>query len=317
MRASIPGNILLFGEYAVLEEGGLGIALAVDRRVLIAASPSVDLRVEGLWIGGSMRWTPEDPSASPYVSAAVRELENWLTPGRDEPSRLTGRIVIDSSELSQPEGRKSGFGSSAAVVLGTLCALLVSMDRAEGVTDGTLLRLALAAHRQAQGGSGSGYDVYCSFHGGLGLFRGGPEPSWQPCALPWVPDVRLFTGPAPVSTPDAIGKYRQWKERDPAAAQSLLEESNRAILSLLHASSAREAGSEIRACRDVGVAIGDAIGVEARIPAPHSVDPDSCKSLGAGNELGAFFLLPGIPNPPHDPGLRRVSASTRGIEWTR
>jgi mevalonate kinase len=39
MRASVPANLLLLGEYAVLEEGGLGLAVAVDPRVRISAAP--------------------------------------------------------------------------------------------------------------------------------------------------------------------------------------------------------------------------------------------------------------------------------------
>ena len=52
---SAPANLLLLGEYAVLEEGGLGLALAVERRARITVEPSDGLEVLGRRPGGSFR----------------------------------------------------------------------------------------------------------------------------------------------------------------------------------------------------------------------------------------------------------------------
>src|SRR5699024_7712135 len=73
-------------------------------------------------------------------------------------------IRIDSQTFSA-NGHKLGLGSSAAVA----GALTAALTRAAGQTldNDTLCRHAIAAHRQAQGGRGSGADVATSVHGGV------------------------------------------------------------------------------------------------------------------------------------------------------
>jgi phosphomevalonate kinase len=178
MLLTVPGNLLLLGEYAVTEEGGLGLALAVDRRVSLELEPSSALVVEGRWGGGTAHWTRESAGRSPLITAIV---ETWReqvysrgvgAPGagatRMPDSREPGaRIVVDSSAFFTA-GRKSGFGSSAAVTVALTCALL----HLSGFSGSQLIRcaarIALLAHRRAQGGRGSGYDVYASLYGGFG-----------------------------------------------------------------------------------------------------------------------------------------------------
>ncbi len=311
MRLSVPGNALLLGEYAVLEEGGLGAAVAVERRVMLDASPSNggfdDLSVEGTWPGGSFRWTPSSPGSSALVSAVVAEVRKERG---DEGVPRSLRIRIDSSALFARNGRKAGFGSSAAVCVALVAALL-SAERA----DESIARLALSAHRNAQAGRGSGYDVYASFHGGKGLFRGGVLPTWEQREASWETGIFLFPGPGPVSTREAISRYMQWKAENPTDARDFLQRSNAAVMAFLSAASPEEASLAMRAGRDLGVELGEAIGVSARIPAPPGLDPDLCKSLGAGNELGAYFCFPDAAGPSPGPGLDRLVVSRKGITW--
>src|SRR4030042_1902847 len=119
MRASVPANLLLLGEYAVLEEGGLGLA--------VAAEPRVRVRFERRPRAGLA-------GAARRGSGARGGRRGWALRAR-------------------PEGAPP---APAAV-----------------------LEAALAAHRRAQGGRGSGYDVLASFHGGAGLFAGGGRPPRQ------------------------------------------------------------------------------------------------------------------------------------------
>ena len=308
MKVSVPGNILLLGEYAVLEEGGLGAALAVERRVHLEAEPAQSLSVEGVWPGGSFRWTPRNESASPLASAVFAAVQDWLQKRGWQRRVPALRIRIDSSELFSGEGRKTGFGSSAAVAV-ALAAALCRMDEATP-------RLALAGHRAAQGGAGSGYDVYCSYYGGWGMFQGGAQPSWEPCEPATGARLHLFPGPAPVSTRNAIQSFYQWKNREDGLTRRLVEQSNGNVKAFLAARSDREAAAAFQKARETGIAMGDAIGVEARIRAPVGVDPDMCKSLGAGNELGVYLQLPGAPAPPAESGLIDVGKAACGITWT-
>jgi len=316
MRISVPGNIILLGEYAVLQEGGLGVAFAVERRVRLEAEPAQSLSVKGVWPGGSFQWAPGRESGSLIVSAAYAAVREWMRTQRgaqqgSEQEVPALRIQVDSSELYSHDGRKSGFGSSAAVAVA-----LVAAFRADGRRDEATAQLALAAHRSAQGGGrGSGYDVCCSFYGGWGLFRGGASPSWEPHDPSISVRVHLFRGPTPVSTQNAIQSFLQWKKRNREAAEHFVDESDANVRAFLAADNPGEASAAFRRARETGINLGDEIGVQARIPAPAGVDPQLCKSLGAGNELGAYLQVPGAPEPPAALGLSLAQVASSGITW--
>jgi phosphomevalonate kinase len=315
MTLTVPGNLLLLGEYAVLEEDGIGLAVAVERRVRVGISPGQGLSVEGSWPGGALAWTLRDPRSSPLAAAAVDCVEAWLHENGVTPPGWAARITIDSSALFGSDGRKRGFGASAAVAVGLVAALLAEAGQRTEEARRAVPALATRAHRRAQGGRGSGYDVFCSFHGATGVFHGGVDPAWQPCRLLWDADVFLFPGPASVSTADAVRRYTAWKERNPRAAREFLEDSNRCVLEFLRAGSAEAAAPRLRECRRLGITIGDAIGVPARIEAPAGLDPLSCKALGAGNELGACIMPAARAPAAGFPAFERAPVSERGIAW--
>lgn len=307
VRLTVPGNILLLGEYAVLEDGGLGLAMAVESRVRLEAWPAPTLSVLSTWPGHSVDWSPDLRGTSPLVEAAVDTVSEFL--GR----AVLARVHVDSSAFFTPDGRKAGLGSSAAVTVALVCGLLRSSGHGEGGAD--VPGLALQAHRRAQGGRGSGYDVFTSFYGGSGLFRGGASPSWEPRALHGDLQVLLFSGPAPVSTADAVARYFQWKERNADAARQFLLESNSAILAFVQARSPSEARASFGACRQLGIELGRSIGVPAELEAPEGLDPRWCKSLGAGNELGLCLLARGAQPPVEAAGLRVARRAETGVEW--
>lgn len=297
LHATVPGNILLLGEYAVLEEGGLGLAMAVEPRVRLEASPAGILQVDGQWPGGS--------GPSPLADAAVGTVSEYLG------GPCTGRIRVDSTDFFSPGGRKSGLGSSAAVTVAVVCALLRLAGRSVDSADA--LFLAVQAHRRAQGGTGSGYDVLTSFHGGSGIVRGGARPAWQPCGLPPGCRLFLFPGPAPVSTAEAVARYARWKEANPGPARDFLRESNAAILAFSRARSLDEAFAHFGSCRTLGIQLGGAIGVSAEIVPPAGLDPRWCKALGAGNELGV--CLAGSAAGPPAAAVRPILPSAEGVRW--
>jgi phosphomevalonate kinase len=306
VRLTVPGNILLLGEYAVLEEGGLGFAMAVEPRVLLEAAPAPSLSIEGTWPGGSVHWKTGQRSSSALVEAAVSTVTEWLG------CPVRAKVRVDSSAFFTSEGRKAGLGSSAAVSVALVCGLLRAAGRGD-VPDAP--GLALKAHRLAQGGRGSGYDVFASFHGGSGLFRGGAAPWWEPRALPGGFDVLLFAGPAPVSTAESVSRYLQWKERTPGPARDFLLESNNSILSFVESIAPTDALKWLRACRRLGIELGRSIGVPAELPVPRGLDPFWCKSLGAGNELGLCLVPRGTHLPAEVPGVRPAQLAETGAAW--
>ena len=299
LRLTVPGNILLLGEYAVLEEGGLGLALAVPPRVRMEALPGTDLRVQGRWPGAS-GW-------SPLIAAAVQTVSEYLH------APCTGSLRVDSTSFFSTEGRKTGLGSSAAVTVALVCGLLRLAGRASAGSEAA--SLAVRAHRRAQGGRGSGYDVLTSFHGGTGLVRGGASPTWEPCAPPAGGGIVLFPGQAPVSTADAVERYSSWKVSNPGRARDFLRESNDAILSVSRSRSLEEALPSFSRSRGLCIELGKEIGVPAELAPPPGLDPRWCKALGAGSELGCCLLPPdGDRSSVGQVGML-VNRAETGVAW--
>jgi phosphomevalonate kinase len=313
MRLSAPGNLLLLGEYAVTEEGGLGLALAVEPGVLLSMEGSSSLTIEGSWGGGGLRWSRESAGGGLLVGSVVSTWEQLLQEGGRPAGAVAGlpgaRIRIDSSRL-YAGGRKSGLGSSAAVAAALACALLrLSGFRGPELTR-MACRVALEAHRRAQGGRGSGYDVYASVYGGFGCLIGGAEPVWQPVRLPWLPRLYLFRGREGVSTTDSLDRYRRWKSAHPGEARRFVEESNRHLRAFLEAESWEQGRAHMTASRRLGLRLGEWIGVPASMEAPPGCEPELCKAVGAGNELGVY-----LGEAPPQGGLEPVAICPEGVCW--
>jgi phosphomevalonate kinase len=309
VRASVPANLLLLGEYAELEEGGLGLAAAAEPRVRVrvqrrkGAGLEVTARMDA-----ELRWTPESPRGDPRTALLEAAVGVCRPAGTAD-----GAIEVDSSDFFFA-GRKGGYGSSAAAAV-ALCWALLALAGDGPPAPAAVLRAALTAHRRAQGGQGSGYDVLASFHGGVGLFVGGERPEWRPLRLPWLEPLYLFPGDRSLSTPEAIVRYRDWRRREPEQSRRFLEDSNRHVEDFACAASRREARGFLRRSRELGLRLGEAIGVTAALAPPGqaaagSLRSEDCKALGAGNELGLAF-----PEHPLDgvPGLQRVRLAGQGL----
>jgi phosphomevalonate kinase len=310
VRVSVPGNLLLLGEYAVLEQGGLGLAVAVERRLTVEAEPAPALALTGSWSGGQdLRWSEADPAASLLVTEVAAACRAHLVSiGRALPG---ARIRVDSSPF-YAEGRKGGLGSSAAVAVGLAWTLLGLSGEVPGPPVAT--ELALHAHRRAQGGRGSGYDVLASSFGGVGLVTGGERPTWEPLRLDWLNPLFLVRGPRSVSTPQAIERYREWRGRYPKKAGAFLRDSNRYVLRFARARARAEAASWLARSRKLGLLLGERIGVDASLTVPETLPPGELKALGAGNELGLYFPVP-APEPPYT-GLSPLAIAPEGPRWT-
>jgi len=173
VTASAPGKIVLSGEYAVLD-GAPAICAALDRRArvdvaqnnekhhVVTAPEYSDMRGEFLDAHGDLQWL-----AGGDEFRLVGDV--WRTANVNPSTSLSLRL--DTSEFVDVEqGLKIGVGSSAALTTALAAALC---EVAEADADAT--RVAFAAHRQFQGGLGSGVDVACSSAGGLIEYRMGGE----------------------------------------------------------------------------------------------------------------------------------------------
>ena len=131
MKVSVPGKLVLLGEYAVLN-GTPALVAAVDRRAEASNNQS-----------------ERKPSAvvRAVCAQAQRDLE-------------TTDIDICSTAFRNASGSKLGIGSSAAAAVSAAILL-------RGHADDQALQWALDGHKAASGGVGSGIDVLACFHGGV------------------------------------------------------------------------------------------------------------------------------------------------------
>jgi phosphomevalonate kinase len=309
MRLRVPGNVLIAGEYLVLEPGGLGLCMAVDEYVQAEAEPAARLRIEGVQGKNSVVWTEETSGASPLFSELVNECGRELG---EEPPRLS--IRVDSSSHLYPDGRKKGLGSSAAVSV-AMAALLLRSRLSSSMYLSAVFRVALAAHRRAQGGRGSGYDVAASTFGGLGLFIGGEHPRYEKLSPPALPNMTLVRGPEAVSTVSSVTAYETWKRHEPETASLFFTASNGVVHALAESRTALDFVSSLDRAAELGRKVGEAIGVSASMDAaiadrfPTSgVGRPGLKALGAGNELGLAYSLGPLSGPP-------LRSAMGGIEW--
>jgi phosphomevalonate kinase len=130
---------------------------------------------------------------------------------------------FDASALRE-DGRKLGLGSSAAILVASLCALQLQAE--PGLDRGGLYAKvfdrALSAHRRAQGG-GSGVDVAASTFGGTLIYRldaAGPEIS--AVALPGALHFEVWSCPTSASTPALLAAVQRLREQAPETHARLL-----------------------------------------------------------------------------------------------
>lgn len=174
---TVPGKLVLLGEYAVLE-GSPALVVAVDRRCRLTVTqlesdsilfeavnldiPSVEFVVGK---NGVIEFISETDSKTkqPYRHA----IASMETAAQFHSEKLSGlRISIDTSEFYlSGSGQKLGLGSSAAVTVGCLIGLLHTANSDMSTDD--LLSLALSTHRLAQNGRGSGVDIAASVTSGM------------------------------------------------------------------------------------------------------------------------------------------------------
>lgn len=172
LTLSIPGKLLLAGEYAVLEPGYPCLVMAVNRFVTVEAFassrhlltlPSLGLSdVEWHAADGYVEMMPNNPRLR-FVKQAIETVMQYI----DEPERLSKQpfSMVVTSNLDEPEsGMKLGLGSSAAVVVAVISALLELYGHPRDPIK--LFKLAAITHLQVQG-NGSGADIAASVFGGI------------------------------------------------------------------------------------------------------------------------------------------------------
>jgi phosphomevalonate kinase len=256
-QISVPGKLMLCGEYAVLEPGSLALVAAIDRYLNITFAPAPQWALTSTHWGTQpltfeQQWS-QDPG--PFIRSAFTLGLAYL---EADGTTVPPQALVVTSELDGPP--KYGLGSSAAVTVAILGVLFTAqgLDIADVSVRERLFRLALVAHRSAQG-SGSGADVAAAISGGLCAYTSldgawldsarVPLPTlinemkWPYLAcqsLPWPQDWALAVGwtGSPASTAEFVAEFERIKTLDEERFFNFLFASNAA------ASAARYALSE-------------------------------------------------------------------------
>ena len=337
MQIRIPGNLLIAGEYAITEAGGMGIAIGIDRHVVAKFSEREKFEIIGRYANDEVR-IAADCAGDSLPALVCRHVISDL---KIDKNHLSGRWIIDSTDLYR-EGDKLGYGSSAATTIATCVSVLHSAKMSRDGSMRALPSIAVGAHRALQSQRASGYDILASINGGIGLFTGGATPSWCAISAPWLESIWIMHASAPVQTRGAVDRYNEWKSRNQIDASRTVENSNREVGNLAKSKSGSEARRHLDRLRKIGVELGRAIGVPADPPADvmehiargaagstagavagpvagasaraaKSTDSSQCfyKALGAGNELIGSFFCRGRPGDGFEP----VRIDRDGTAW--
>lgn len=252
----VPLKLVLAGEYAVLSPGGRAVVAALDRSLAVTLAARADQLV-----GIGQRSSSEPATVLPLQALSshdggqvdcgvdrLRFVREALVFAYDyvEALGLERRGVdlgFDASEALHG-GCSMGLGLSAAIVVGTVSAVLAVHGLTPQASLGreVLLRLALAAHDRAQGGLGSGVDVAVSCCGDLLHYQPCERAWWQSAARRQMPVLELvrcswpglrvdrlrwprglallagYTGTASLTAP-LIEHYQTWRGQDNCGAE--------------------------------------------------------------------------------------------------
>jgi len=166
--ASAPGKVVLSGEYAVLD-GAPSMCMAVDRRARVVLARAVgedsQVRAPG-FTDETGRFDTTDGNLRWHSGQKSFRIVDSVWRAADALSEGARSIDLDTSEFNDTGSRrKIGIGSSAALTV-ALCAAVKSSTEVASI-----MAVAQHAHRDLQGGAGSGVDIACSLVGGLIEYR--------------------------------------------------------------------------------------------------------------------------------------------------
>lgn len=224
--ASAPGKLVLLGEYAVLE-GAPAVVMAVDRRAraTLSDAASDDYLIDAPSLGihgargrlgdGRIEW----PDLAPAEANKLQLTGAVIAAAAGEDPLPPFRAELDTDAFFVA-GNKLGLGSSAALTValsGALCAL-----RDQAAPSASRL---IAAHREMQGGRGSGLDVAASLHGGTIVYRLEEEgPRVEPVTLPPGLHIGCIWSGKSASTADFLRRIGAWREVAPNHYNKVMNE---------------------------------------------------------------------------------------------
>lgn len=262
IRVQVPGKLFLAGEYAVLERDQLAIVIAVNRYMTGMIQEAVQHTICLPELGydeihfevknGKVLFSHNDQKLL-FVKNALSTFYQFLyeTGISPHPFRLTV-----TSELDDKTGKKFGLGSSAAIVVTVITALLNFYQcKTMRPTKEYIYKLSAIIHYQTQG-NGSCADIAASTYGGWLAYQMF-QPEWlvnelkggtsltELVDMEW-PSLYIEQILAPsrlsfavgwtkstASTAPMVNHVQKLKENAPSLYEEFLLESRRAVLQIL------------------------------------------------------------------------------------
>jgi len=230
MTISAPGKMMLSGEWAVLE-GHPCLALAVDVRMKIKIESSSQITIHSPEFGlddlalGSDKASSEIKKHLPFIEAPINEALKYLK-GQSIEAKPFRLEVLENIPLIENE--KIGFGSSAALVVSIVAAVLQFHGLAIDSIPEKIFQLAQAAHFAAQGKQGSGFDIAASVFGGLFKYQ---KPD-KIQSLTWPENFHLLVGYVgySASTRELVEKMKSCRENDANNYQAIMKKIGATVL---------------------------------------------------------------------------------------
>ncbi len=171
-----PGKLILLGEYAVLEHAP-ALVTAINRHCVVKISPlynsTFQIRTGNLNLP-EIQFTLDSEGDAHFRTTLSDKTERQLRFVLSMLKYVTQRngkipgasIEIDTAPFyHKTTGHKFGLGSSAALTVSLLSALMEYLNK--HIEQEDLYREAYLAHRHAQGKLGSGTDIAASATGGV------------------------------------------------------------------------------------------------------------------------------------------------------
>lgn len=166
-----PGKLYIAGEYAIVEPGHTAIIVALNQFVTASIKTTTNQKgriISEQYQNQILSWrrnkgqlvVNERDNPYHYILSSIAITEELATAMGKK--LLTYDLSINS-ELDNPEGKKYGLGSSAAVTVATI-KVLAKLYQIE-LSKKLLFKLAAIAHLEVQG-NGSLGDVAASVYGG-------------------------------------------------------------------------------------------------------------------------------------------------------
>ncbi len=241
------------GGYSIIEPNNVGFVTSIDKRVYAEATalpfPHIELKNEqlgidckGVYKNNKIILDEMEQKKATFIRDAVQFALNYL---EQRSVKLQGvKVKTKSDAAFNIDGAKSGLGSSAAVTVATVGAVLSlhGINLTDKKEIEVLHKIAQYSHCTSQGKAGSGFDVAASTYGSIRYSRYSPElvkmSVSQAVASKWdysVTPVNLpsffYTVVANIpnnstSTTQMVAKVKEFKEKNKVEYSKSISELN-------------------------------------------------------------------------------------------